>query len=49
MNTPRPMQRAAALLLSALLTAGLFSGIDHLAVREGASAVWAAAVLAVGS
>ena len=49
MNKPRTLQRAFAWLLSAVLTAGLFGGIDHLAAREGASAVWAAAVMAVRS
>jgi hypothetical protein len=40
------LQRAVSLSLAALITLGLFGGIDHLAGSESASGVWAAAVLA---
>lgn len=40
-------QRALSLALAAVLTAGMLGGIDHLAAREGASAVWAQAVVAL--
>lgn len=40
----RLIDRAAALALSLLLTAGTLGAIDHLAAREQASAVWASAV-----
>ena len=43
MNT-RPIDRAAALALSLLLTLGTLGAIDHLAAREPAAAQWACSV-----
>lgn len=43
--TPRPIDRAAAFALALMITLGTAGAIDHLAVREPASALWAAAVV----
>ncbi len=37
----RLLQRALSFTLAAVITRGLFGGIDHLADVEGAGAVWA--------
>ena len=37
----RLLQRALSFALAAMITTGLFGGIDHLADVEGAGAVWA--------
>ena len=37
----RLLQRALSFALAAVITIGLFGGIDHLADVEGAGAVWA--------
>lgn len=42
----RLIQRALSLALAAVLTLGLFGGIDHLASSDTVSGVWAAAVMA---
>lgn len=43
---PRLLQRTLSFALAAVITLGLFSGIDHLAGVEGVSGVWAAAAAA---
>lgn len=43
---PHFLHRATSFVLALVLTLGLFGGIDHLAGREDASALWAAAVMA---
>jgi hypothetical protein len=40
------IQRTISITLAAVITLGLFGGIDHLAGVEGVSGVWAAAVTA---
>ncbi len=40
----RLIERASALALAAFVTFGLLAGINHLAVHEQASPVWACAV-----
>lgn len=40
------LHRAISLSLAAVITLGLFGGIDHLASSESVSGVWAAAVMA---
>jgi hypothetical protein len=42
----RLLQRTLSFALAAVVTLGLFGGIDHLAGVEGVSGVWAAAVTA---
>jgi hypothetical protein len=44
--TTRLIQRTLSLLLATVITLGVFGGIDHLAATEGASGIWAAAVMA---
>lgn len=42
----RLIQRTLSLLLAAVITLGVFGGIDHLAGIEGVNGVWAAAATA---
>ena len=42
----RLLHRTLSIALAAVITLGLFSGIDHLAGVEGVSGVWAAAAAA---
>lgn len=46
-TTPHLTDRAAAFALALMLTLGAAGAIDHLAAREPASALWAAAVVPV--
>lgn len=42
----RLIQRTVSFTMAAVITLGLFGGIDHLAGAEGVNGVWAAAVTA---
>ena len=41
----RPFERAVSLVLAAVITLGMLGGIDQLAGQQGASPLWAAAVM----
>ena len=45
----RPFERAVSLVLAAVITLGMRGGIDQLAGQQGASPLWAAAVMARGA